>query len=74
MTAYLLRNVEIWDGESDDRYPGEVLVVGDRIDKVARGIGQISAEAALETINGSGLTLMPGLVVPTFRQGSRPKT
>ena len=28
MTAYLFRNVEIWDGEVDDRYPGEVLVVG----------------------------------------------
>ena len=62
MTAYLFRNVEIWDGEADDRYPGEVLVVGNRISKVARGQGQISSEAAAETIDARGLTLMPGLV------------
>src|SRR6202050_8930 len=62
MTAYLFRNVEIWDGEADDRYPGEVLVVGNRVSKVARGHGQISSEAAAETIDAAGLTLMPGLV------------
>ena len=44
MTSYLFRDVEIWDGEGDDRYPGEVLVVGNRIAKVARGRGQIAAE------------------------------
>ena len=49
MTAYLFRNVEIWDGEADDRYPGEVLVVGNRISKVARGQGQISPEAAADS-------------------------
>ena len=62
MAAYLFRNVEIWDGEADDRYPGEVLVVGNRVSKVARGQGQISSEAAAETIDAAGLTLMPGLV------------
>src|ERR1700734_4055570 len=62
MTAYLFRNVEIWDGEANDRYPGEVLVVGNRVSKVARGQGQISSEAAAETIDARGLTLMPGLV------------
>jgi imidazolonepropionase-like amidohydrolase len=62
MTAYLFRNVEIWDGEADDRYPGEVLVVENRISKVARGQGQIATEAAAETIDARGHTLMPGLV------------
>ncbi len=62
MTAYLIRNVEIWDGVRDDRYPGEVLVMGDRVLKVAQGANQISAETASEIIDGSGHTLMPGLV------------
>src|ERR1700721_2099268 len=62
MAAYLFRNVEIWDGEADNRYPGEVLVVGNRISKVAKGQSQISSEAAAETIDAAGLTLMPGLV------------
>ena len=62
MTAYLFRNVEIWDGARDERYPGEALVIGNRIAKVARGQGQISSESAGETIDGLGMTLMPGLV------------
>jgi hypothetical protein len=64
MAAYLFRNVEIWDGEADDRYPGEVLVVGNRVSKVARGQGQISSEAAAETIRAGrdqtrGSALLP---------------
>ena len=62
MAAILFRNVQVWDGSADDRFPGEVLVTGARIAKVARGEGQIAAEQAGETIDGSGLTLMPGLV------------
>jgi imidazolonepropionase-like amidohydrolase len=62
MAAILFRNVQVWDGSSDERFPGEVLVTGNRIAKVARGEGQIAAEQAGETIDGSGLTLMPGLV------------
>ena len=62
MTAHLFRNVSIWDGERDDPYPGEVLVEGNRIRTVARGSSQIAAEAASHTIDGKGMTLMPGLV------------
>jgi imidazolonepropionase-like amidohydrolase len=62
MPAYLFRNVDIWDGVGDERYPGEALVIGNRITKVARGQGQISSESAGEIIDGSGMTLMPGLV------------
>ena len=62
MTAHLFRNVSIWDGERDDPYPGEVLVEGNRIRTVARGSNQIAAEAASHTIDGKGMTLMPGLV------------
>jgi len=59
--AYLFRNVQIWDGDNDDRYPGEVLVENNRIKAVASGNGQISREA-VEVIDGGGMTLMPGLV------------
>jgi len=62
MTAHLFRNVSIWDGERDDPYPGEVLVEGNRITTVARGSSRIAAEAASHTIDGKGMTLMPGLV------------
>jgi imidazolonepropionase-like amidohydrolase len=62
MSAILFRNVQIWDGDNDDRYPGEVVVEGNRIRKVAKGKNQIAAEAAAETIDGGGMTLMPGMV------------
>ncbi|MBI1774975.1 MAG: amidohydrolase family protein [Proteobacteria bacterium] len=62
MTAYLFKDVWIWDGERDDRYPGEVLIEGNRIKSVANGADQIGADAAPRVINGNGMTLMPGLV------------
>ena len=46
MAAILFRNVQVWDGSADDRFPGEVLVAGNRIAKVASGDGQIAAEQA----------------------------
>ena len=45
MAAILFRNVQVWDGSADDRFPGEVLVAGARIAKVARGDGQIAGGA-----------------------------
>jgi len=62
MSAILFRNVQIWDGDNDDRYPGEVVVEGNRIRRVAKGKNQIAAEAAAEVIDGGGMTLMPGMV------------
>lgn len=62
MTATLFRNVQVWDGDEDDRYPGEVLVEGNRIKQVAKGDNQIAGEAAAEEIDGGGMTLMPGMV------------
>ena len=59
--AYLVRNAQIWDGENDERYPGEVFVDGNRIVAVARGAGQIQRDG-VEVIDGGGMTLMPGLV------------
>ncbi|MFI5015640.1 MAG: amidohydrolase family protein [Hyphomicrobiales bacterium] len=62
MTATLIRNAWIWDGKRDDRYPGEVLVQGNRIKAVAKGHGELKTEAAASVIDAAGMTLMPGLV------------
>ena len=56
--SVLFRNAIIWDGHNDDPYPGEVLVEGNRIRAVACGPGQIGREAAAETIDCGGMTLM----------------
>jgi imidazolonepropionase-like amidohydrolase len=59
--AYLFKNVQVWDGESDERYPGEVLVEKNRITAVSRGHNQIQRDG-VALIDGAGMTLMPGLV------------
>lgn len=60
--ATLLTNVRIFDGSGADRFAGEVLVVGNRIEKVVRGHGQVGRESGMDVVNGAGSTLMPGLV------------
>ena len=62
MPATLFRNVTIWDAISDDAYPGEVLIEGNRITGVARAPGQIDRARAAGVIDGQGRFLMPGLV------------
>jgi imidazolonepropionase-like amidohydrolase len=62
MSATLIRNVMIFDSIDDNRYPGEVLVEGNRITAVARARGQIAENRAAEIIDGDGGTLMPGMV------------
>jgi imidazolonepropionase-like amidohydrolase len=62
MTAVLLRNVTIWDGENDAAYPGEVLIEGNRIKAVAKSRNEIAADRASDIIDGEGMFLMPGMV------------
>ncbi len=64
MGAYLFTNVQIFEGTKPKLEPGEVLVEGDRITKVASGRKQLPREAGIELIDGGGATLMPGLVNP----------
>lgn len=59
MKPQLITNVLIFDGEGTQPYPGEVLIVGQRIETVARG-GGIARDGA-EVLDGEGNTLMPGL-------------
>jgi imidazolonepropionase-like amidohydrolase len=61
MTAMLFTDVQIFDGSGRALFPGEVRVVGNRIDTVAEGSGQLEPLGA-EVINGRGMTLMPGMV------------
>jgi imidazolonepropionase-like amidohydrolase len=62
MSALLIVNALIWDGNNDDAYPGEVLIEGNRIRAVAKGAGQIARERAAEILDAQGMFLMPGMV------------
>ena len=62
MCAVLLKNVMVWDGETDAAYPGEILVEGNRIRAVARGSNQVAPERAADVIDSGGMFLMPGMV------------
>ncbi|ESQ87398.1 amidohydrolase [Asticcacaulis sp. AC460] len=64
----LFKNVRIFDGSGSDLFPGEVLIEGDRITKVARRPDGFFAkrdpkisEDGAEVIDGGGATLMPGM-------------
>jgi imidazolonepropionase-like amidohydrolase len=61
MARTLFRQAMIWDGTGAAPYPGDVLVEGNRIRTVARKTGELGGDGAVE-IDGSGMTLMPGLV------------
>lgn len=61
MAGVLFTNVRILDGASPDSFGGEVLVVGERIEAVARAPARLPRGDA-EVIDGGGRVLMPGLV------------
>ena len=62
MSAKLFTNIIIFDGSGTDPFPGEVLIEGNRIKKVATGTNRIPKESGVELIDGGGACLMPGLV------------
>ncbi len=53
-------NVRIFDGGGEAPFMGEVLVQGNRIQRVARGSRSIPS-SGLTVIDGAGATLMPGM-------------
>ncbi len=61
MTSVLFTNVRIFDGTGALAYPGEVLVQGNRISRIARGARALPT-AGVTVVDGGGATLMPGLV------------
>lgn len=56
----LFTNVRIFDASGADPYTGEVLVQGNRIRRVARGLRTLPTAGAT-VIDGAGATLMPGM-------------
>jgi imidazolonepropionase-like amidohydrolase len=59
--ARLFTNVMIFDATGRPPFPGEVLIQGNRIGKVAEGVNQIAREGAGDLVDGQGMTLMPGM-------------
>ena len=64
MSATLFTNLSVFDGAGAEAYPGEVLVEGNRIAKIARGPGRRIDASGAEIVDGAGGTLMPGLIEP----------
>jgi imidazolonepropionase-like amidohydrolase len=60
MPNLLYTNVRIFDGTGAMPYMGEVLVQGNRIAKVAKGMRVIPVAGA-QVVDGAGATLMPGM-------------
>ncbi len=61
MTRTLFHDAMIFDGSGTDRFPGEVLVEGNRITAVARGDERLD-RAGADLVDGRGGTLIPGMV------------
>ncbi|GIL29823.1 hypothetical protein NUM_50770 [Actinocatenispora comari] len=59
MTATLITGASVWDGIADTAVPRQVLVVGDRIERIAE---TIDAPPGAETIDLPGHTLTPGFI------------
>jgi cytosine/adenosine deaminase-related metal-dependent hydrolase len=61
MASQLFTNLMIFDATGRAPFPGEVLVQGNRIAKVAEGANQIARDQAGEVVDGQGMTLLPGM-------------
>jgi imidazolonepropionase-like amidohydrolase len=59
--SVLFTNVRILDGTGAQPYAGDVLVEGNRIARVGRGVRALSL-SGVTVIDGAGATLMPGMV------------
>ena len=60
MANVLFTNVRIFDGSGSEPFSGEVLIQGNRINRVARGVRALAA-GGLTVVDGAGATLMPGM-------------
>ncbi|MGV0680699.1 amidohydrolase family protein [Mycolicibacterium fortuitum] len=64
MQRTLFTNVNIFDGTGSPAFPGEILIDGDRIERLEKGRGSIIPDGGTQVIDGRGGLLMPGLVEP----------
>ncbi len=61
MSQITITGAKIWDGVSDESFPGAVTISGNKITSVTKGESNPS-EVTGEVIDGTGHTLMPGMV------------
>jgi imidazolonepropionase-like amidohydrolase len=61
MARIVIRGALVFDGESAEAFPAEVEITGERISRIAKGGDSLAGDGAT-VIDGTGMTLMPGLV------------
>lgn len=61
MGNFLFTNVRVLDGSGALPFPGEVLVEGNRIKKIAKGVRALPTNG-VTVVDAAGATLMPGMV------------
>ncbi|WP_170424016.1 metal-dependent hydrolase family protein [Ruegeria arenilitoris] len=61
MSDITIKGAQIWDGVSETRYPGTVTISGNKITAIHKG-EVAPADTSSEVIDGTGHTLMPGMV------------
>ena len=61
MSRIAITGAQVWDGETDAAVPATVVVEGNRIAAVAPA-GEPVGDLPEERIDGTGMTLMPGMV------------
>ena len=59
---YLFRNVNVFDGTSEQLIKADVLVTGNKIDQVSTEPLAVIQSTNMTVIDGGGRTLMPGLI------------
>lgn len=58
----LIEHATVWDGSGAAPFPGQVLIVGERIEAVAPAGQAVAAAEGAERLDAGGRFLMPGLV------------
>jgi len=75
MSAISITGAAVWDGSVEAPYPATVVVEGQRIKQVIPA-GAEDAELPSDSVDGTGMTLMPGLVEghchPSFANVNEP--
>ncbi|WP_205672302.1 amidohydrolase family protein [Ammoniphilus sp. YIM 78166] len=61
MNYICITGAKVWDGLSDSAYPATVIVRGNRIESVIPGT-EVPSDLPADRIDGTGMTLMPGMV------------
>ncbi|MBO9433361.1 amidohydrolase family protein [Ruegeria sp. R13_0] len=61
MSQITIKGAQIWDGVSETCYPGAVTITGNKISAITKG-EDASSDVSGEVIDGTGHTLMPGMV------------